>query len=182
MEVPLKIALRNLELGEASRALIRQQVEKLEQFCGEIIACRVTVEIPQRYPAHTPVEYKVGLDLVLPGEELVVTRQADREIETAIQNAFDAAGRRVEDYVRRRRGDVKRHEETPRGVVSKLFAEDGYGFIQTADGREVYFHRNAVLHGRFDEARVGTEVRFHEEEGDEGPQASTVALAGKQHR
>lgn len=181
MEVPLRIAARNFELGEASRALIREQVGKLEQFCGEIIACRVTAEVPQRYPAGEPVEYGVRVDLVVPGEELVVTRQVDRELETAIQNAFDAAGRRLEDYVRRRRGDVKRHEEAPRGVVTRIFADEGYGFLQTAEGREIYFHRNAVLHGRFDALRVGSEVRFHEEEGVEGPQASTIVIAGMHH-
>jgi len=52
------------------------------------------------------------------------------------------------------------------------------GFIATADGQELYFHRNSVLEDAFDRLEVGTEVRFAEEQGNEGPQASTVALLG----
>lgn len=181
MEVPVRIAARNLELGEASRSLIGRHVERLEHFYGEIIACRVTVEVPQLYPAREPVEYRVRLDLVVPGKELVVTRSAAADLESAVQDAFDAAARRLEDYVRRRRGDVKHHEETPRARVTKLFADEGYGFLQTPDGREIYFHRNAVLHGKFEALRVGSEVRYHEEEGIEGPQASTVVVVGTSH-
>ena len=54
-----------------------------------------------------------------------------------------------------------------------------YGLIHTSDGREVYFHRNSVLNGGFDQLELGTPVRFAEEMGEEGPQASTVQLSGK---
>jgi cold shock CspA family protein len=60
--------------------------------------------------------------------------------------------------------------------VSKLFPEQGYGFIETRAGAEVYFHRNSVLNHAFDRLTTGTEVRFVEEEGEKGPQASTVAV------
>ena len=55
------------------------------------------------------------------------------------------------------------------------------GFIEAADGGEIYFHRNAVLDGAFDRLVVGSEVVFVEEEGDKGAQASTVRLIGKHH-
>lgn len=45
---------------------------------------------------------------------------------------------------------------------------------------EVYFHRNSVLHGDFDLLAVGTEVRYFEELGDDGPQATTVQGIAKQ--
>jgi cold shock CspA family protein len=60
----------------------------------------------------------------------------------------------------------------------RLFPEDGFGFLEAPDGREVYFHRNSVLEG-FETLEVGSEVRFAEEQGIEGPQASTVSLVGK---
>jgi cold shock CspA family protein len=44
-------------------------------------------------------------------------------------------------------------------------------------GSEIYFHRHSVLSPGFDHLAVGTEVRFAEEEGDRGPQASTVEIA-----
>jgi hypothetical protein len=42
---------------------------------------------------------------------MVVTHQAHPELHTAIQRAFEAARRRVQDYARRQRGDVKAHAE-----------------------------------------------------------------------
>jgi cold shock CspA family protein len=76
---------------------------------------------------------------------------------------------------------VKVHEPTPYARVSKLFLHEGYGFLETADGREIYFHSNSVLEPGFDHLQIGTEVRFAEEQGAEGPQASTVAVVGKPH-
>ena len=62
--------------------------------------------------------------------------------------------------------------------VNKLMPDESYGFLKTLDGREIYFHRNSVLHEGFDRLKVGTEVNFVEEEGKEGPQASTVKITG----
>jgi cold shock CspA family protein len=56
---------------------------------------------------------------------------------------------------------------------------EDYGRIKTADGREVYFHRNSFLGGDFDALDIGDKVRFVEEAGENGPQASTVHLIGK---
>jgi cold shock CspA family protein len=61
--------------------------------------------------------------------------------------------------------------------VVRLFPLEEYGFIEAEDGHEVYFQRNSVLHDAFDRLVVGSEVSFVEEEGDKGPQASTVKLA-----
>ena len=36
--------------------------------------------------------------------------------------------------------------------MAKFVACEGYGFIETADGREVYFHRNSVLDDAFERA------------------------------
>ena len=111
--------------------------------------------------------------------ELVVNRQADEDLPVAIRDAFDAMRRRLEDYARHQRGAVKSREATPQARVSKLFHEEGYGFLETPDGREIYFHGNSVLPPGFDHLAVGTEVRFAEEQGAEGPQASTVTIVGK---
>ena len=58
--------------------------------------------------------------------------------------------------------------------------EEGYGFLKTGDGREIYFHRNSVLDDAFARLKPGARVAFSEEMGDKGPQASTVKLLGKQ--
>ncbi|HEV3112469.1 MAG TPA: cold shock domain-containing protein [Candidatus Binataceae bacterium] len=64
---------------------------------------------------------------------------------------------------------ARRTKQVPQAHVSKVF--DDCGFLETPDGREIYFHRNKVLNDGFVKLRVGTHVRFVEEEGNQGPQA-----------
>ena len=60
--------------------------------------------------------------------------------------------------------------------MTKFLAGEDSGFIETLDGREIYFHRDAVLDGAFNRMVLGSEVRFVEEEGENGPQARIVRL------
>jgi len=124
--------------------------------------------------------------LKVPDEEIVVSREHDlhhshADPYVAIRDAFDAARRQLEDYARRRRQHVKSHEVPPHGVVSRLEPSLDYGMITSNDGREIYFHRNSVVEGSFDQLTIGAEVRFDEEMGEQGPQASTVKRVGKHH-
>ena len=119
--------------------------------------------------------------MIVPGAELVVGRAPDedavhRDLYAAIDDAFDAAGRVLQDHARRRRGDTKAHEQERHARVSKLFLDEGYGFLETPEGDEVYFHRNSVLHRAFVRLQIGTDVRFVEEVGERGMQASTVVV------
>jgi cold shock CspA family protein len=82
--------------------------------------------------------------------------------------------RRLQDYARLQRGSVKAHEPAPAGEIARLFPKAGYGFIKTFDGREVYFHRNALVDGDLADLAPGTRVEFVEEQGEEGPQATAV--------
>jgi cold shock CspA family protein/ribosome-associated translation inhibitor RaiA len=176
MQLPLQITARDVSLSEAAEGDIRAKAANLDTYYDGIMSCRVVVEGPVRH--HRKGPYTVRVDLTVPGAELVVDRQADEDLYVAIRDAFDAARRRLEDYARRQRGDVKLHETSPRARVCRLFPEEDYGFLETPDGREIYFHRNSVLHPGFERLEIGTEVRFAEETGDHGPQASTVAILG----
>jgi ribosomal subunit interface protein len=178
MHVPLQMTFRHLAPSEAIESKVREKAAKLERFSEHVTGCHVVVEAPHRRH-HQGKLYHVSVDLTLPGGELVVNREpqqhhAHEDVFVAIRDAFDAAVRRLEDYTRRRRMDVKTHAEAPRGHVRKLFPEAGYGFIETPDGRDVYFHRNGVLDDGFDALVVGQAVRFAEEQGEQGPQASSV--------
>jgi cold shock CspA family protein len=176
MEVPLVVVPRNIQLSDAAMALIRERAERLEHFFRPIIRCQVYVEGPgPRHRAGGP--YEVRIDLRLPGEEIAIDRQTTSELAAAVREAFDAARRRLEDYVRRQRHEVKTHAAPPVGHVKRLFRGEGYGFLETADGREIYFHRNSVLEPGFGRLQVGDAVRFSEERGDAGPQASTLIVA-----
>lgn len=183
MQLPLQIAFHNMAHSDAIENIIRAKAEKLDQFAEHIMGCRVVVEMPHRHHVHGN-QYQVRIDITAPGEEIVVNREPSehteyRDVLVAIRDAFDAAGRQLEDYVRRRRGYVKALETAAHGRVSKLFPQEGYGFLETPDGREIYFHRHGVLHEGFDRLNLGTEVSFVEEMGKKGPQASTVKIVGR---
>jgi len=140
------------------------------------------VEAPHHHH-QTGNVYHVRVRLTVPGEEIVVSRNPDKhaphvDAYLAINDAFQETKRQLEDYVRRRRRKVKEHAESPRAVVARIFPDKGYGFLITPSGDEIYFHANSVLGGAFDKLEVGTEVRFAEEKGDKGPQASTVNPIG----
>jgi cold shock CspA family protein/ribosome-associated translation inhibitor RaiA len=171
--------------SEAIDAIVREKATKLESFSSHITSCRVLVEPASRHRRRGN-SYEVRIDLTVPGEEIAVTRKPGQhagyeDIQVALRDAFDAARRQLEDYVRRRRGAVKAHDATPHAHVSKLFPVEGYGFLETPEGREVYFHRDSVLQEGFERLESGDEVTFVGEEGEKGPQASTVRVVGKQH-
>lgn len=176
MQVPLELSTRRITLSPALEAELRKRATKLERHYDRITSCRIAVERPSNHH-NEGGPYRVRLDITVPGSELVANKEAE-DLNTAIRDAFDAAERQVEEFSRRRRGEVKTPAGPPTGRVVRLFPEDGFGFLEAPDGREVYFHRNAVLEG-FETLTVGSEVRFAEEQGIEGPQASTVSLVGK---
>lgn len=206
-KIPLQVTSRNMPPSEAIEAHIREKAAKLDRFYDRIMSCRVAVEAPHRHH-HKGKLYHIRIDITVPGGELVIKREPKRVMEpplrfqrvqgseqtenhelskyaahedvyVAIRDAFDAARRKLQDYARRRRGTVKSHQTQPHARVSKIFPEEGFGFLETADGREIYFHRNSVLNSSFNRLEIGMEVHFFEEQGEKGPQASTIRLMGK---
>ncbi|HEU4341609.1 MAG TPA: HPF/RaiA family ribosome-associated protein [Candidatus Binatia bacterium] len=204
MEIPLQVTFRNMAPSEAIEANIREKAKKLGSFYNRIMSCRVIVEAPHRHHRKGKA-YEVRIDLTVPGGELVINRAPTRleaaklsllqrsekeltesrkpsrhgaheDVYVAIRDAFSAAGRKLQDHARRQSGAVKIHEAAAHARVAKLFREERYGFLQTPNEREIYFHANSVLPPGFDHLSLGAEVCFAEEEGDKGPQASTVRL------
>jgi len=201
MKLPLQITFRNMDSSEMVEEWIRSEAAKLETFYNRIMSCRVAVEMLHRHQRRGN-PFHIRIDLTLPGKELVVKREPSlgirarqmgetevtkhlrvetphRDLRLAIGDAFKVAGRRLEDYARRQRGDVKSHEPLPVAQVSKLQEDEGYGFLTTDDGREIYFHEDSVLNRAFHRLKVGAMVTFAEELGEKGPQASTVRIVHK---
>ena len=185
MQIPVQVTFEGgLETSEALRARIEREAAKLERFHDRITSCRVAI-IGRGHRRRQGDLYAVRLQITGPGaSDVVIDRNppadhAHEDAFVAVRDAFAAARRRLQDSRRKMDGRIKAHEEPPHGRVAQLFPEDGYGFIETADGREIYFHRNAVLNDAFDHMAKGSEVRFAEEEGEKGPQASTVHLVRK---
>lgn len=175
---PVKITFRNLAYPEEVVENIEKRAAKLATFYDRITSCEVMVEVPHKHHREGNL-FHIRITLVVPGTELIVKREPAQHLEyedlyIAIREAFDEARRQLQDYARLQRGDVKIHEAPPQGQVSKLFPQEGYGFIKLADGREIYFQKNRVLDGGFDRLKLGTTVRFVEEPAEKGPQAVAV--------
>jgi len=187
MQLPLQITFRHMASSDAVTTRIRERAEELERVCDRIMSCRVVVECrhPRRHQGNL---FRIRIDLKVPGREIAVGRDpaehhAHEDVYVAIRDAFDATRRLLEDHVRERRGEVKQHAVPDHGRIARLLPEQNCGFILSADGNEIYFHRNSVTNGGFDKLAVGDEVRFvaRHSESAEGPQASTVVPLGKHH-
>lgn len=187
MDTPLEIVFRNMDRSDAIEARIRKKVERLERFFEDINRCRVVVEAPHRHHRHGRL-YQIAIQVGVPGKRLVVDHagpadQAHEDVYVAIRDAFNAATRRLEDHVRTLRGKVKTHEAAPHGRVLRISSDRDHGYVQTADGQEVFFNRNSVPDGAFDELEAGTEVRITiapQVVGQE-PRAQHVRPVGKHH-
>jgi ribosomal subunit interface protein len=175
MKLSLQITARNIELTDAIRSEITEKVEKLDNFCDQILKCRVVVDSPHRHSRDGKL-YNVNIDLKVPGSEIVVKREPNEDLYVAIRDSFNAAKRKLEEFMTHQRREVKFHEETPQGKITSLFIDKGFGFLTKPDGTEVYFHKNSLLNKEFEKLKVGAKVRFAEEMGAKGPQASSVTV------
>jgi len=132
MTLPLQITFRNMKHSTEVEGWVRAEAEKLETFYHRIIGCRVAIEVPHRHhkkgkPLH------IRIDLTLPGKEIVIKREPvvvlripvngeaaassharakprHGDLQLVIHDAFKSAGRRVQDFARRQRGEVKKHQ------------------------------------------------------------------------
>lgn len=180
MQVPLEITFHNMDSSDFLEAKVRERVDKLERFAGgRLIRCAVAVEAPHK-SHHRQNIYHVRIEMSVPGKELVVSRDpgdidAHRDVYVAIRDAFDAAERQLAEDARMARHDVKTHAPPMlQGRIVRLFTE--HGFVATTDGREIYFHRNAVVDAPFEKLveDEAVELAIVHGESPAGPQATTV--------
>jgi cold shock CspA family protein/ribosome-associated translation inhibitor RaiA len=197
MLLPVQVTFRNIDDPAGLEEMVQKEAANLDRFYDRITSCRVVVERPQH--AESGKLYHVRIDLGLPNGELVVkhtptlhatlqdakVEQSRREAKSvlahkspqrAIHEAFHEMRRRLQDYSRRQVGFVKSVQKMAEGTVKEIFPAQGYGFLETKDDRQIYFNQASVLNNHFNRLRVGTRVRFSEETGEKGPQASTVKV------
>jgi cold shock CspA family protein len=183
MQTPAQIELEGVVATPELQASIDQHIAELESRFGRLTAGRVVVRGPgDRH--RTGGQYQVSIRLALPdGREVNIVRtpkQDERyaDLTFAVDNAFKRARRRLQDQSRLMQGQTKQHENQPIGTVVRIDPSGDFGFIESGDGREVYFNCNSVLDGASNIA-PGTRVSYVEEIGEKGPQASTVKVLGK---
>jgi len=185
VKLPLQITFQNMASSDVLEADIREHADKLDVFYEKIMSCRIVVEETKKHK-HQGHLYQVRIDLKVPGHELVSSRSSDlhhahEDVYVAVRDSFDEIRRQLEDFVRISRGRVKTHETPPHGKILKLEPLLDYGLIETPDHRDIYFHRNSLIDIDYDALEIGSEVRFTEEAGDLGAQASSVHVVGKHH-
>jgi ribosomal subunit interface protein len=180
MTVPVQVTFRDIPHSDAVASHVSRRAAKLETFHDRITKCHVVVEAPHRHHKHGK-RYHVRIDMHVPGKELVVSKNLDdnkEDLHAAVDDAFGDAERVLEDYAKELKLGQRATQSRPgRGTVTKIFHDRGYGFIgpeHDGGGVEIYFHQNSVLDGRFEKLSIGAKVRYAEEDGDKGPQASTV--------
>lgn len=184
MQVAPEVIFNGIDRSQWVEEYIAERMQHLERFAPDITRCHVTVTREQashrkgnRYSVMVEVRIPRQHDLAVKKQKQI--REMQTQLPAVINEAFGAIEKQLKKTVALRRHEEKSHNGQPHGMVEKLF-DDGYGFIRALDDdRQVYFHRNSVLHGDFDRLTVGTEVRFTPQQGEEGPQASSVQVVSK---
>ena len=188
MQAPIEIAFHNIEKADWAEDAIRDHVARLEQMFDRLTTCRVRVDQRANNSSNT-IPPVVRIELSVPGHrDIVVAHEPDRlqrkfqapDLHNAINEAFRIAERRLgqfKDQLRDRTA-AGRHEAANEmlGQIVEITPPQDFGFLLTASGGLLYFHRNSILSSDFDRLKVGTEVHFVEGSGDTGPIATKVRV------
>ncbi len=166
----LQVEGRHVEVTPEWTADIEARMAELNPSLGAVHA-RVT--LTQHDHRKGDDSHEVVIVVQIPGHTVTARKRAGT-FEEAIRAAFEALDVELEKIQEKRAThQVRVTAPRARGVVNKLFPDEGYGFILLEDGTDVYFHRNAV-HGLEFEHLDGMEVNLNVELGEKGPQATTV--------
>ena len=114
MRTPVRLSFQGSAPSQALRREVMEHVDALERFHGRMTACHVVVKAPDRRH-RTGGQFEIAIHLALPGgvevnidsTSMLDERFADPLF--AVGDAFRRARRRIQDRIRRQRGDVKSH-------------------------------------------------------------------------
>jgi ribosome-associated translation inhibitor RaiA/cold shock CspA family protein len=184
MKLPLQITFRHMEPSPALEERIRKLMSRLDKFSAHIMHCHVVVEEPHQHGRQGSL-FEFRIEITVPDEMIVITRAHDlnhahEDAFVSLRDAFRTARRKLEDYERRHRQGIKAHVEPLQGRICEIDPRRSFGRIETADGRLFYFHRDSLVGDRLEDLVTGLRVRFSEQAGDLGPQASGVHVLGPQ--
>lgn len=175
----LQVEGRNVEIRNSWQEKIDEEKARLDRHHpGLVHNLRVTIT---GTASHKEGGYELQLVASVPNDTVVVKRKGE-VVKALLGDAFDTLGLQLKELQRKRRQTVKVGEGgmesvNAEGVVKKLVPHDSYGFIAAPDGREIYFHENALKDLKMDQLTEGDVVRFGESDGDKGPCASWVRSA-----
>ena len=183
MAVPLQITFKGIDASPALEATSARR--RRASIASSVTSCAATSRSRRPTPPAPGPLFRARVEVFVPRGDVVVTREspqdhAHEDPNVAVRDAFDAVVRQLEDHVRQQ--DQRTTPNPPvlaHGRVARFVAGEDFGFIDTEDGQEVYFHRNSVAGHAFDRLRVGDPVRLSITDGEKGLQASVVHPAGR---
>lgn len=186
MQIEPEIAFHNIEPSDDAEAMIRNHIARLEKIYGRLTTCRVRVDQRNQNPTRS-IPPVVHIEVSVPGhKDIVVAHEPDHlrrkfqapDLHNAIHEAFRIAELRLSKHKDRLSDHTgaQVHEAANEfvGQIAEVAPEKDFGFLMTKEGGLLYFHRNSVLSGNFDDLRRGDDVTYVEEMGDTGPTASKV--------
>lgn len=180
MQIPAEITWHNMDPIPHVAERIDGRVKRLEKRFGRITRCHVVVEAShQRHRQGN--QYEVRLDLTAPGGELTVSRKpgdvnAHTDLLVTVRDAFDAMEQQLRRWKDEHTGRPEVHATPLQGRITEIDPNADSGQIAATDGRLVYFHRNSVVGGNFDDLSAGDTVELVVDRGQDavGAHASTV--------
>jgi cold shock CspA family protein len=191
LQVPLEIAFHNIASSQRAEQEIRARVADLERLYPRLVSCRVRIDQRAKNLTGT-IPPVVHIELGVPGRsDLVVSHEPEHllrkyrhpDLHKAITEAFRIAERQLLDLKQQRNGRTKAGdhdaENQSLGQVAEITPEQDFGFLMTKEGGLLYFHRNALLSGNFDDLERGDRVYYNEDIGDTGPIATKVRVKAK---
>jgi hypothetical protein len=116
---------------------IRLCVKALEDYVNGLTGCTRCLEHLRFIVIAKAGRVRVHLDV--PGQVLTIDRQNRTSLSSAIDEAFAATRIKLDEYVHQLHHDVASQGRAPDVRVTTIFPPDGYGVLETLDGREVYF-------------------------------------------
>ena len=181
----LQVESRNVDMTPRWKTEIETRMQDLQAGHDDLMHGRVTLTKNRHHRKEVHVAEALVL-VTLPGRQTITARKEDKTFEEAIRAAFSAVQTELQKYREKRRATEIRTPPRPpqRGVISKVFREEGYGFILQDGGGEVYFHKHALRGLDFLGLSDGTEVVFNAAPGNKGDHATVVlapsAIVGEQ--
>jgi putative sigma-54 modulation protein len=114
VQIPLQLTFRGMAQSDALAAHVRSRADKLEHLYDRIVSCHVVVELAGHHHRHGE-RFHVSINLGVPGRAIVVGHapsddQASGTAHAAVDVAFVAAERELEDWVKHQR--AHRHAES----------------------------------------------------------------------
>lgn len=177
----LKVEAKNLDIRNSWQEKIEEERNKLvRHYANFVLHLRVTIEAT---PGYKEGGYEVRLVASVPNDTVAVKRWGEK-VRPLLTEAFDVLGLQLKEIVKKKQNRklgkglaALAADGTGSGVVRKIFVEESYGFISTADELDIFFHANALKDAELTDLAEGVEVLFAVEEGEKGPQAAWVRLS-----